>query len=69
MRIISFIEKRQGDVIRKILTHCGLWEDPGSAERPPPSGEASGIRLGDLFYKPDPDYVPFADDPADDFSE
>ena len=28
MRIISFIEARQGDIVRKILEHCGLWEDP-----------------------------------------
>ena len=68
MRIISFIEKRQGDVIRKILTHCGLWDDPEAAERPPPAA-GNGTASGDLFYEPDPDYVPFADDPADDCSE
>jgi hypothetical protein len=28
MRIISFIETRQRDVIEKILRHCGLWEGP-----------------------------------------
>ena len=28
MKIIAFIEARQGDVIRKILEHCGLWHDP-----------------------------------------
>ena len=65
----QFIEKCQGEVIRKILTHCGLWEDPEAAERPPPSAEASGVRLGELFYDPDPDYVPFAADPVEDFSE
>ena len=32
MKIISFIQ--QEEVIRKILTHCGLWQDP--PERPPP---------------------------------
>ena len=31
MKIISFIEKRQTDVIEKILKHCHLWK-----ERPPP---------------------------------
>jgi len=28
MRIISFIESRQREVIEKILRHCGLWEGP-----------------------------------------
>ena len=67
MRIISFIEKRQGDVIRKILTHCGLWEDPEAAERPSPAA-ANGMVAGELSYEPDPDFVPFADDPAEEFS-
>ena len=25
MKIISFIERRQRDVIERILRHCGLW--------------------------------------------
>ena len=28
MKIISFIERCQGDVIEQILRHCGLWEGP-----------------------------------------
>jgi hypothetical protein len=28
MKIIAFIEAHQGDVIRRILEHCGLWHDP-----------------------------------------
>ena len=28
MKIISFIERCQGDVIERILRHCGLWEWP-----------------------------------------
>ena len=35
MELIAFIEACQGDVIRKILQHCGLWEDP--TPRPPPT--------------------------------
>jgi len=27
MKIISFIERHQRDVIEKILQHCGLWEE------------------------------------------
>ena len=28
MKVISFIEPPQQDVIEKILRHCGLWEEP-----------------------------------------
>ena len=38
MKIISFIERRQTDVIEKILRHCGLWEE--EAARAPPMQEA-----------------------------
>lgn len=34
LKIISFIERRQREVIEKILRHCGLWEEP-SARAPP----------------------------------
>jgi hypothetical protein len=27
MKIISFIERRQSEVIEKILRHCGLWDE------------------------------------------
>ena len=32
--ILSFIERRQTEVIEKILRHCGLWEE-ASARGPP----------------------------------
>jgi hypothetical protein len=35
MQVVAFIEPPQGDVIEKILRHCGLWE--ASAPRPPPA--------------------------------
>ena len=40
MKIISFIEKRQTEVIERILRHCGLWKDkiprsPPKTEKPP----------------------------------
>ena len=38
MKIIAFIEARQGDLLRKILQHCGLRHDP------PAPGVASGPR-------------------------
>jgi len=34
MKVIAFIEPPQGEVIEKILQHCGLWQPP----RPPPGG-------------------------------
>ncbi len=34
MKVIAFIESHQDEVIRKILQHCGLWQDP--RPRPPP---------------------------------
>ena len=34
MKIISFIEKKQSDVIEKILRHCGMWKD--TPPRAPP---------------------------------
>jgi len=27
MKIVSFIERGQREVIEKILQHCGLWEE------------------------------------------
>jgi hypothetical protein len=39
MKIVSFIERRQTQVIERILRHCGLWEGPlrthASARSPP----------------------------------
>ena len=34
MKVISFIDSRQADVIERIMKHCGLWHL--SAPRPPP---------------------------------
>jgi hypothetical protein len=42
MKVIAFLEPAQGDVIAKILRHCGLWH----ASRAPPAGE-------DLVHGPD----------------
>jgi hypothetical protein len=46
MRVVAFLEPPQGDVIEKILRHCGLWNP--SAPRAPPRGEG-------LVYVPDVD--------------
>ena len=34
MKVVAFIEPPQGEVIEKILKHCGLWQ--ASAPRAPP---------------------------------
>ena len=34
MKIISFIECGQQDVVERILRHCGLWEGHPHARRP-----------------------------------
>ena len=41
MKIISFIERRQTDVIEKILRHCGLWEE--SPARGPPAEQERAV--------------------------
>ena len=46
MRIISFIEARQDDVIRRILKHCGLWEEFPASRPPPPLLPAPSGRPG-----------------------
>ena len=37
MKVVAFIEPPQGDVIEKILRHCGLWCP--SSPRAPPAGD------------------------------
>ena len=62
MRIIGVIEACQGDVIRKILQHCGLWHDPPPRAPPrqtrpfqaprPTHDTDSGVT-----YEADPDFL------------
>jgi len=68
MKIISFIEARQGDVIRRILQHCGLWSDPPTRAPPQPApmpGAAcprpSSDPDGDSqrTYEADPDFLEY----------
>jgi len=35
MKVISFIDKCQADVVEKILRHCGLWQE--AVSRTPPA--------------------------------
>ncbi|MFH0921887.1 MAG: hypothetical protein V1913_16185 [Fibrobacterota bacterium] len=59
MRIISFIE--QDEVIRRILTHCGLWKDPPARSQPaiPVPVEEPGHPKDGGDYMPD--YTVFED--------
>jgi len=40
MKVVSFIEPRQAEVIEKILKHCGLWQEPASRAPPDIDGLA-----------------------------
>jgi hypothetical protein len=35
MKVVAFLEPPQGDVIEKILRHCGLWDPRRRARRQP----------------------------------
>jgi hypothetical protein len=52
MKIIGFIERRQHEVIERILRHCGLWEGPirtlASARAPPRGSARPAAAVGDL---------------------
>jgi len=55
MRVISFIERRQTDVIEKIPRQCELWDPP---TRAPPAAEAASAdgSATDLEVEADPEY-------------
>ncbi len=49
MKIISFIERGQQEVVERILRHCGLWEGPIrtlAGARAPPHRSAPSRRAG-----------------------
>jgi hypothetical protein len=62
MKIVSFIEAGQGEVIRKILDHCGLWQDPPPRAPPHPArssqpdARSDASRAG-VTYEVDPDFL------------
>ena len=67
MKIISFIEARQGQVVRKILEHCGLWQDPPSRAPPRAAHPFRSVRsipesdgACDITYEVDPDFLEHA---------
>jgi len=72
MRIIAFIEARQGQIVRQILEHCGLWQDPPprAPPRPPPRPRRRSRPTrpscpmpeadAGVSYEVDPDYLEHA---------
>jgi hypothetical protein len=61
MKIVTFIERCQGDVIERILRHCGQWEGPirtgASALAPPDQSHRVSAELSDPQFVPDPEYL------------
>ncbi len=58
MKIISFIERCQQDVVERILRHCGLWEGPLrtlATARAPPIGSRSSP--DEPQFVPDPEFL------------
>ena len=49
-------EAHQGDVIRKILQHCGLWHDP-PPRAPPRQTRPSHEIGGGITYEANPDFL------------
>ncbi len=55
MKIVSFIEPTQPDVIHKILTHCRLAGEPPRAPPHPPPPEIRELQyVSDLEFLQDP---------------
>jgi hypothetical protein len=62
LKVVSFIETRQRDVIEKILRHCGLWEGPlrtlANPRAPPKRGtRPDGAEPRELQLVLDPEFL------------
>jgi len=62
MKVIAVIEAHQGDVIRKILQHCGLWHDPPPRAPPRQTRPSQAVRPtheadSGITYEADPDFL------------
>jgi hypothetical protein len=61
MKIVSFIERCQAEVIERILRHCGLWEGPlrtNAGPRAPPDPSHRGpSESRDPQFVPDPEFL------------
>jgi hypothetical protein len=65
MKIVAFIEAHQQDIIRKILEHCGRWQDPPPRGPPnltctlQPANQPPDLDSR-LTHEVDPDFQEFA---------
>jgi hypothetical protein len=61
MKIISFIERRQTDVIQRILRHCGLWQGfirtPASPRAPPAAKQPLPTAPSEFVLVPDGEFL------------
>ena len=61
MKIISFIERSQRDVVERILRHCGLWEGPlrtlANARAPPKAAKRDPNEPRELQLVLDPEFL------------
>ena len=46
MKVVSFIEPPQAEVIEQILRHCGLWQEPASRAPPDVNGLVQDLDFG-----------------------
>ena len=63
MKLISFIERRQQEVIERILHHCGLWEGPlrtlATARAPPLASAPSPVESGEPRHVSDDEFLEY----------
>ncbi len=60
MKIISFIERCQQDVIERTLRHCGLWEGTlATARAPPPACKPRPAEPSELEVVLDDEFLEF----------
>jgi len=61
MKIVSFIERCQADVIERILRHCRLWEGPlrtnAGPRAPPDPSHRGSSESSDPQFVPDPEFI------------
>ena len=63
MKVVSFIEPPQAEVIKAILKHCGLWQ--ASAPRAPPDVEDLLLELDAAFADSSLESLDQADEPQE----
>jgi hypothetical protein len=63
MKVISFIEGRQQELIERILRDCSLWEAPirtlANSRGPPMKARGATAAACELEFVPDPEFLEF----------